>query len=71
MDKKACEAKGWIWNEKKNKCIEPDIGTVSFSIPQGSNCDPDGKKRKAKGKKLKKATRLDLLKASAKKGKSK
>lgn len=70
MTQKECEAKGWIWNKKKQTCTQPKISTIKLAIPRGPGCDGT-EKRATKGSKLKKSTILDLLKATAKKKKSK
>jgi hypothetical protein len=63
--KKACEAKGWIWNEKTKTCTMPKIGIVKFSAPRGPGCD-GSTNRKTTGDALKLATKKDLLRAAAK-----
>ena len=68
--RKECEAKGWIWNQKKQTCTEPKISLIKLSIGRGPGCDGSDK-RSTSGSKLKKSTRRDLLKASAKKSKRK
>jgi hypothetical protein len=63
--KEICEAKGFNWNEKTQKCTMPKVGIIKMSAPRGPGCDGTDK-RKTHGSKLKLSTLKDLLKASAK-----
>ena len=36
--RKACEAKGYFWNEDEQKCSKPVITVVKLTLTRGSIC---------------------------------
>jgi hypothetical protein len=44
--KKACEKKGYDWNEVTKTCTRPKVGTIRMTLPRGYPCGGPNRRRK-------------------------
>jgi hypothetical protein len=67
ITKEECLAKGFDWNDEKQKCTMPRITLIKMTLSRGPGCDGPGRVATIRNKSLPMSVRKVLLKAGRKK----